>query len=192
MPIVVDHNARRDELALAMLRIASEHGVEAVSVRGVAKQSGCSPGTVQHYFPTRDDMLRHAVGLLARRRRDQFLAIPQTDSARDMVTAAARTYLPTTDENKLLAGAGAAFYLASLHDDHLRKQTAASPKKLIEVLTELFSKAQANGELTKDIDPAKEAHFAWLLLDPGPILAGYRTVEETFDLLDYHLDRIFV
>ena len=40
MPKIVDHEARRAELAEAVWRLASRDGLEAVTLRGVAAEAG--------------------------------------------------------------------------------------------------------------------------------------------------------
>ncbi len=60
VPKIVDHAARRAEIAAAVWRIVGRAGVEAATVRGVAAESGWSMGSVRHYFATQDDLLRFA------------------------------------------------------------------------------------------------------------------------------------
>ena len=64
MPKIVDHDARRAELAAAMHRVILREGVEAASVRGVAAEAGWSPGALRHYFPDQATLLRFAVSLM--------------------------------------------------------------------------------------------------------------------------------
>ncbi|MDO9378198.1 MAG: TetR family transcriptional regulator C-terminal domain-containing protein [Nocardioidaceae bacterium] len=64
MPKIVDHDARRAELAAAMRRVILRDGVEAASVRGVAAEAGWSAGALRHYFPDQAALLRFAVSLM--------------------------------------------------------------------------------------------------------------------------------
>lgn len=63
MPRYADHEQRRSELAEAACRIILEHGLDHVSVRSVAQESGWSVGAVRYYFPRQDDLLAHALSL---------------------------------------------------------------------------------------------------------------------------------
>lgn len=51
---------RRTEIADAVLAVVADQGLAAVSLSTVARQAGVSPGRVQHYFPTRQDLLETA------------------------------------------------------------------------------------------------------------------------------------
>ena len=73
VPIYVDHEARRSQLAEAVWRIVVHDGVAAASVRAVAKEAGLSMGSVRHFFSSHDQLLLFAVETLvehARRRID--------------------------------------------------------------------------------------------------------------------------
>lgn len=67
MPRSVDHDARRTEIAEAVLAIVARAGTEAVSLRSVAAEAGVSMGRVQHYFTSKDELLLHALRLSHRR-----------------------------------------------------------------------------------------------------------------------------
>ncbi|ANY10836.1 TetR/AcrR family transcriptional regulator [Pseudonocardia sp. HH130630-07] len=54
------HDQRRGEILAAVGQLAAEHGPLAVSQSAVAAVAGVSPGRVQHYFPSKDEMLTAA------------------------------------------------------------------------------------------------------------------------------------
>lgn len=56
----VHHEARRQEIADAVLAIVAERGLPAVSLTEVAAQAGVSAGRVQHYFPTKQKLIEAA------------------------------------------------------------------------------------------------------------------------------------
>ncbi|SCL18351.1 transcriptional regulator, TetR family [Micromonospora rhizosphaerae] len=64
MPKRVDHRERRRLIADALMRVAAEHGLEAVSLRHVATEAGVSSGMVQHYFRTKDEMMTFALSVV--------------------------------------------------------------------------------------------------------------------------------
>ncbi|MBU2664303.1 TetR family transcriptional regulator C-terminal domain-containing protein [Actinoplanes bogorensis] len=67
MPKIVDHEARRRLIADALMRVAAEQGLEAVSLRHVATAAGVSAGMVQHYFRTKDEMMAFAIAVVSER-----------------------------------------------------------------------------------------------------------------------------
>lgn len=62
VPKVVDVEGRRRELSDALWRIVRRDGMHAVTVRSVAAEAGVSPGMVQHYFRTQDELIEFAMG----------------------------------------------------------------------------------------------------------------------------------
>lgn len=57
MARTADHAARRREMTDAVRSLLAEDGFEAVTVAHVARRSGVSVGLVQHYFPSKDELL---------------------------------------------------------------------------------------------------------------------------------------
>src|SRR2546422_6311494 len=74
MPKQVDHEARRQQLAEAVCRLAASQGLEAVSLRHVAAEAGVSMGQVQHYFSTKDELLLFAFRVVSERAEQRFAA----------------------------------------------------------------------------------------------------------------------
>ncbi|TWS18552.1 TetR family transcriptional regulator [Tsukamurella asaccharolytica] len=61
MPRQVDHEERRAEIDRAVWAIIADEGVAAVTLRAIAARARISMGRVQHYFPTRDAIVEHAL-----------------------------------------------------------------------------------------------------------------------------------
>jgi AcrR family transcriptional regulator len=61
MPKRVDPAERRAHIVEALLTIAGQRGIDAVSLREVAQEAGVSMGAVQHYFASKDEMLSYAL-----------------------------------------------------------------------------------------------------------------------------------
>ncbi len=57
MPAIVDHDARRLEIAAAVGRLVARGGVESVTIRSAAKEAGFSPAVIGHYFHNKDDLM---------------------------------------------------------------------------------------------------------------------------------------
>ncbi|HEX2104932.1 MAG TPA: TetR family transcriptional regulator C-terminal domain-containing protein [Solirubrobacteraceae bacterium] len=69
MPRMVDHEERRAEVAAAVWRVVSSEGLDAVTVRRVAAETGMSTSVVSHYFAGKDELLRLAFRLVVDRGR---------------------------------------------------------------------------------------------------------------------------
>lgn len=100
MPRIVDHEARRRELAASVWALIRESGLEAVTIRAVAERSGWSSGAVRHYLPTRDEILAFAAQLVVEEVRKNLEAQPLTgDPLADFRTVLLAT-LPQDDESR--------------------------------------------------------------------------------------------
>lgn len=60
MPKIVDHGERRTEVLEATWRVIRSRGLEAATVREIAKEAGFSNGVLAHYFTDKDDILVQA------------------------------------------------------------------------------------------------------------------------------------
>ncbi len=67
MPRVVDHDARREQIADALLAVVRRDGVGAVSVRSVAAEAGLSVGSMRHTAASQADLMAFAMGAVADR-----------------------------------------------------------------------------------------------------------------------------
>lgn len=75
MPKIVDHAARREELARAVWRLVGRSGVAAATVRAVAAESGWSMGAVRYYFSTHDELLHFACDVMGQRVGERVTAL---------------------------------------------------------------------------------------------------------------------
>ena len=60
MPKIVDHEERRAEVLDATWRVIATRGLDAATVRQIAKEAGVSSGVLAHYFADKDDILVQA------------------------------------------------------------------------------------------------------------------------------------
>lgn len=61
MPKIVDHDLQRETFAEAAMRLIARNGLEGVTMRAVAAESGLSYGSLFHYFDSKEELLMHAV-----------------------------------------------------------------------------------------------------------------------------------
>ena len=61
MPKIVDHEARRADIAAALRRVIQREGMAGTSVRTVATEAGLSTGAMRHYFATQAQLLGFAL-----------------------------------------------------------------------------------------------------------------------------------
>lgn len=67
MPKIVDHEERRNEIALAACRVVAQHGFEQATVARIAREAGYTTGMIAHYFDAKQDIVIAALRLILRR-----------------------------------------------------------------------------------------------------------------------------
>lgn len=75
VPKIVDHEARRGEIALAVRRLVAREGLPGATVRAVAAESGWSMGAVRYYFASQDELLTFAVESMMERVPERVMRI---------------------------------------------------------------------------------------------------------------------
>ncbi|MGB6603677.1 MAG: TetR family transcriptional regulator C-terminal domain-containing protein, partial [Steroidobacteraceae bacterium] len=84
MPKIVDHDQRRDEIALVACRVVALYGFEQTTIVRIAREAGYTTGMVAHYFDTKQDIIIAALRLILRRIEER-LAPPARPGRPDLV-----------------------------------------------------------------------------------------------------------
>ncbi|GAB3624975.1 TetR/AcrR family transcriptional regulator [Mariniluteicoccus endophyticus] len=193
MPKVVDHDARRRDIANEVIRSAASRGIPGASMRAVAAAMGLSLGAVQHYFPNQQAMLAAATAELGRRResrtRAALMGLGHPPSERDILRAAALSGIPMDDERRRESLAEIAFLGLAVGGD---PTSAAGVAGLTDFFAGLISAAAARGAAGEGIDPHHEARTLWALTSSAAqgLLVGAADPERVVATLDYWLDRV--
>ncbi|ROS38399.1 TetR/AcrR family transcriptional regulator [Amycolatopsis thermoflava] len=189
MPKRVDHEQRRQLIADAVRRIAADRGLEAVSLGEVAAEAGISKGLVQHYFPSRDDMLRYATRTLRDRVGDRLRT---AQAELPGLRAALIALLPLDDESRTEALVANAFVVRALKDPEIAERFRLGHAQLRDAISAMITAAQADGDLHADLDPIREADLLLALVAGlgDAVLLGHRTSAEVISLVDHHLSRL--
>jgi TetR/AcrR family transcriptional regulator, transcriptional repressor of bet genes len=74
MPKIVDHQRRRDEIALVACRVVAEYGFDQATIVRIARQAGYTTGMVAHYFDTKQEIIIAALRLILRRIEERLTA----------------------------------------------------------------------------------------------------------------------
>ncbi|MGW3611851.1 TetR/AcrR family transcriptional regulator [Micromonospora sp. NPDC005163] len=187
MPKKVDHQERRTLIADALMRVAADQGLEAVSLRHVAAEAGVSAGMVQHYFRTKDEMMAFALAVV--RERSQIRVTEAMDRLgpdpaprlllRTMIAALLPLDERTRDDGRVA--------LAFLAYTAVRPAAASSLREDTGQLTGFIA-----GLLPLRNADAAAAGLLALMEGLGIyLLGGQYTAEQALVALDAHLDLIF-
>jgi TetR/AcrR family transcriptional regulator, transcriptional repressor of bet genes len=87
MPKIVDHEKRRDEIALVACRVVAEHGFDQATIVRIAREAGYTTGMVAHYYDTKQEIVIAALRLILRRIEERLTRpAAEGESATDLLT----------------------------------------------------------------------------------------------------------
>lgn len=197
MPKVVDHDARRGALTEALWRIAYRYGLEAVTLRQVAAEAGVSVGMVQHYFKSKDEMLRFALervgGELQARLVRKITALGPDADPRDVVRIVMLERLPLTSRRRAQTQVMIAWLGRMARGAEPNDYLVAGTTQLRDYLASQLRRGQEVGRVDRAIDP-EDAASALLALNEGlaaQLLAGIHTAATAEQVLATHLSLVF-
>jgi TetR/AcrR family transcriptional repressor of bet genes len=190
MPRQVDREERRREIAAAVLRLVATRGVEAASLRAVAGEAGVSMGAVQHYFTTRDEMLRFALAhgnTLLAERGTRLLAEYKPATPHEAFRLFCTLLLPLDEDSRTAARLWAGLISRGCVDEPTRKLAAMAYANLTDFVVRQIR------DTLPGADTAREARHLVSVIEGlrWPVLFGVYTDQQAMDILDVQLDLIF-
>ncbi len=153
MPKVVNHDARREEVAEATWRVIAKHGVDGATLREIAREAGFTTGVIHHYFRDRGELMAFAYQLIAEqtaeRLRETLAGLP---AGMPRVRATIEALVP----RELKSGRVAAllgFWSSATIDDRHRALNMAFYDRYRGLVREQVEGAIAVGDLPAHLDP---------------------------------------
>lgn len=198
MPRKVDneqHERRKAEIARAVWALAASTGLESVSVRQVAAEARVSPGRVQHYFRTREDMLLFGLELAQRRMEDRveqrLRRLPEPVDSEDVLRAALEEMLGEDPDTRQAIRVSVAFLPRAAEDTRSAHVLFADDAELRAHAAGVVRAAQADGRASAGLDADREAHIMWALAGSLGIdvAFGQAPLRDAQTTLRYYLDR---
>ncbi len=199
MPRQIDHDQRRTVIAEAVGRLVVAGGLEAVSMRQVAAAAGMSLGQVQHYFATKDELLRYALGAASGRTYARYLHRAEQARGEEGVEPRQLVHTLLVERLPLDAGArvdahiGFAFLARAMSEPELAKALRRRHEADEYELAELLRRGQREGSVRLDIDAMRAARTLLAVVDglTAHVLVGHHTAWEAEQAFEHHLDDLF-
>ncbi|MFC7341521.1 TetR/AcrR family transcriptional regulator [Saccharopolyspora griseoalba] len=197
MPKKVDHEARRNQISEALMRLASRGGLEAVSLRDVAAEAGVSMGAVQHYFKSKDEMLEHAMehvnSRAEQRIRSRFDVADRVPRPREVIRTLMLEMLALSEESRTEFLTAVSFFVRASVSPRLAEIYRRDWPQLEQWVAAELRRAQEAGELAADRDLQLEAELLVTVPDglSFGLLLGHRSPERAVAAVDHYLGRLF-
>ena len=124
MPKIVDHEKRRDEIALVACRVVAEHGFDQATIVRIAREAGYTTGMVAHYYDTKQEIIIAALRLILRRIEERLTRpAAEGESASDLLTVLTEA-LPIDEQRFIECAFWTAFWGQVSADKKLKRINA--------------------------------------------------------------------
>jgi AcrR family transcriptional regulator len=138
VPKVVDHQQRRDEIALVACRVVARYGFSQATIVRIAREAGYTTGMVAHYFDTKQDIIVAALRLILRRIEERLTrgaGEPQTDLLAVLTEA-----LPVDETRFMECAVWVAFWGQVPTDRRLRRINAWLHREYLRLFERCFAR----------------------------------------------------
>lgn len=195
MPKQVDHEMRREELAGAVWAVVMKHGLEGVTIRDVARESGWSTGVVNHYFRDKDELMRYAFQLSIERSVERWqrhaTGLPPLEAIRIIMVES----LAVDEEQRMENLLWTAFLGKAITSPAMSQVLSDVYAHWYEQLADLISQGQRDGSIRRDIDSGAWSRSTMALVDGLVIQSffltgGERQIKEQVELVNQQIDRL--
>jgi AcrR family transcriptional regulator len=139
MPKIVDHQQRRDEIALVACRVVAQYGFGQATIVRIAREAGYTTGMVAHYFDTKQDIIVAALRLILRRIEQRL--DPGNGSAQPDLLAVLTEALPVDEARFMECAVWIAFWGQVPADRRLKRINAWLHREYLR----LFERCLARG-----------------------------------------------
>ncbi|MGH7287536.1 MAG: TetR/AcrR family transcriptional regulator [Myxococcota bacterium] len=185
-----DSRSRRAEFAEAAWRTIAARGLDAATVRAVARDAGASTGRLVHYFRSKDELmleaLRHA-GRVVRERMNEILAEKRGLAALHAVLLDA---LPLDDVRSKEWRFWLAYWGSAASEPGLAAEQARRLAIWRSMLARILEEARSACELAPGADAALEAEAIMALVDGLGQQALFDPAHTTPERLRAHVDAL--
>lgn len=194
VPKIVDHDARREEIASALWRIVDREGIGGVSVRTVAAEAGFPRATAAYYFDNQADLLLMAIRQSVERsasriRREDFAA-----EGLDAYVRAVVELIPTTAKRRRQSSIWLEVISCAVRDDTVRSHLADWESVVHAGVLELLTMMKAQHLVSGSRDLDAEADILHAMIDGMSlhVMTDPRTIPATRVrlLVRSHLERL--
>lgn len=156
----------RDQLTDALMRVVVERGLDAVSIRSVAREAGVSIGAVQYWFPSKDDLLLAAYERAIEQVTTRARVVAECATCpEEYVRLLLHELLPLDERRAAELRVAVAFSARSVYSPRLTTLYTEAYQALIGAVEQALGEAVALGEALPGVEPRRDAIQAVALAD---------------------------
>ena len=154
MPRIVDHDQRRLQVAAVVEQLVLENGIEALTIRDVARRAGCSTSVVSHYFASKLDLLVFTHRTVRHRAEQRLIEALEADLP---LAECLERLLPMTDAAWCEWHTWFAFWGMAPAQPAVNAEWQTGSSYATDLFIRLIRAAQRRGEIAAGVDAATGA-----------------------------------
>ena len=186
-----DHETVRRAIVAAACALVAEEGTGALTVRRVAAAAGVSPGRVQHYFPSRSDLMLSAFDSVQHDvAAEVATAVGEAAAPEQVLTAVLRAMIPIDDTAMRRLRVVAQFESLSLTEDILATRIREGHAELLAFLERLLESSRIRLDSNNTAGTAQGLVATAEGLS-GQVLLGQASPDRALALLQTSIDDMF-
>ena len=186
-----DHETVRRAIVAAACALVAEEGTGALTVRRVAAAAGVSPGRVQHYFPSRSDLMLSAFDSVQHDvAAEVATAVGEAGAPEQVLTAVLRAMIPTDDTAMRRLRVVVQFESLALTEDILATRIREGHAELLALLERLLESSRIRLDSNNTAGTAQGLVATAEGLS-GQVLLGQASPDRALALLQTSIDNIF-
>ena len=190
MPKVVDHEARRHEISGIVAGLIAKGGLEAATIREIARSSGYSKGVVEHYFDNKEALISGALAWVNQGYEERLNRATRGLSGLPALRKMVEATLPLTAQIRDEWKVRLVFWAMAAIDPELRRQQAKRLDNAIDRYESLLRSASERGEISS-IDDYESAARHLLNITTGICTAAlHQKPRYTRDFLEREIDYV--
>jgi AcrR family transcriptional regulator len=151
MPRIVDHEQRRAEIAETAAGLIAEGGLEAATIREIARHSGYSKGIIEHYFDGKSELIDAALGWANERYLDRASRATAGLQGLAALRARLRATVPSDPALRMEWKIRLLFWSMAAIDPVLQKQQAGRTRDAVAHFAADLLVAQELGEIPSSV-----------------------------------------
>lgn len=157
MPKVVDHEARRLAISGVAAALIARGGMEAATIRAIARESGYSKGVIEHYFENKQELMDGALTWANIRYEERVVSATQGLTGLAALRKRIEATIPNTQGTRDEWKVRLVFWsMAAIHPD-LRKKQQRRFKLAVGRFENDLDTAIAAGEINTSLDTHSSA-----------------------------------
>jgi AcrR family transcriptional regulator len=147
MPRLVDHEVRRAEIIDATWRLIARRGIDATTMREIAREMGMANGALTHYFPDKNAIIQAAFEYVFEATNDRIAARLGNAVGLEALRVFCREVMPVDDVTLLEARVVIPFWQRALTDARMEAVFVDSMAQWRRDVEGFLARARADGDV---------------------------------------------